>query len=67
MLRGVPAGLRDDVRANVASRREFRAMHTTLSDTLPAWRIVAPAPAEAAADSQGTAEGGRRHRRRQAQ
>ncbi|QIG42693.1 transglycosylase SLT domain-containing protein [Nocardioides anomalus] len=46
VLRGVPAELRDDVRANVASRREFRAMHTTLSDTLPAWRIVAPSPAE---------------------
>jgi membrane-bound lytic murein transglycosylase B len=45
VLRGVPAELRDDVRANVASRREFRAMHTTLSDTLPAWRIVEPAPA----------------------
>src|SRR5690606_25350337 len=31
---------------NVAARIEFRGMHTTLSDTLPAWRIVAPAPAE---------------------
>jgi membrane-bound lytic murein transglycosylase B len=34
------------VRHNVAARREFRSMHYTLSDTLPAWRIVAPAPAK---------------------
>jgi membrane-bound lytic murein transglycosylase B len=47
VLGGVPSRLRALVRDNVASRREFRAMHTALSDTLPAWRIVAPAPAEA--------------------
>ncbi len=46
VLAGVPRSLRADVRANVASRREFRSMHTTLADTLPAWRIVDPAPAE---------------------
>jgi soluble lytic murein transglycosylase-like protein len=46
VLSGVPRVLRSVVRDNVASRREFRAMHTHLSDTLPAWRIVAPAPAE---------------------
>jgi membrane-bound lytic murein transglycosylase B len=46
VLAGVPRSLRRVVRANVASRREFRAMHGVLSDTLPAWRIVAPAPAE---------------------
>lgn len=34
------------VRRNVAARREFRSMHSTLSDTLPAWRIVKPEPAE---------------------
>ena len=45
VLTGVPAKLRSVVRANVASRREFRAMHSVLSDQLPAWRIVAPAPA----------------------
>ena len=43
---GLPRSLRGVVRDNVASRREFRAMHRELSDTLPAWRIVAPAPAE---------------------
>ena len=35
--------------ANVAARREFRSMHpianADLADELPAWRIVAPAPA----------------------
>ncbi len=46
VLAGVPPSLRGVVRANVASRREFRAMHTDLADTLPAWRIVAPAAAE---------------------
>ncbi len=43
---GLPRSLRSVVRDNVASRREFRAMHTVLADTLPAWRIEAPAPAE---------------------
>lgn len=46
VLAGAPGQLRGVVRANVASRREFRAMHSVLSDELPAWRIVAPAPAE---------------------
>ena len=43
----VPPRFRSRVRLNVASRREFRSMHYTLSDTLPAWRIVEPAPARA--------------------
>jgi hypothetical protein len=43
---GLPRSLRTVVRDNVASRREFRAMHHVLSDTLPAWRIVPPAPAD---------------------
>ena len=46
VLAGVPRTLRGVVRDNVASRREFRAMHSDLSGTLPAWRIVPPAPAE---------------------
>ena len=46
VLAGVPRSMRSVVRDNVASRREFRAMHSVLADTLPAWRIVAPAPAE---------------------
>ncbi len=47
VLAGAAAGrCASVVRDNVASRREFRAMHSVLADTLPAWRIVAPAPAE---------------------
>ena len=42
---GLPSRLVSIVRANVEVRREFRSMHTTLSDHLPAWRIVPPAPA----------------------
>ena len=45
VLRGVPERLVPVVTANVASRREFRSMHDDLSPTLPAWRIVRPAPA----------------------
>ncbi len=41
----LPRALRRVVADNVASRREFRSMHSTLSRTLPAWRIVRPAPA----------------------
>ncbi|WP_323792865.1 lytic transglycosylase domain-containing protein, partial [Nocardioides sp.] len=46
VLASVPKDLRRAVRLNVASRREFRSMHSTLSDTLPAWRIVRPEPAD---------------------
>ncbi len=45
VLRAVPDRLVPVVTANVAARREFRSMHQTLSTTLPAWRIVRPAPA----------------------
>ena len=45
VLAAVPRSLRGAVSDNVAARREFRAMHLALSDTLPAWRIVRPAPA----------------------
>lgn len=45
VLAALPRRLHRVVRLNVASRREFRSMHDTLSDTLPAWRIVEPAPA----------------------
>ena len=42
-------GNRAWVRTNVAARRELRSMHpgssADLADELPAWRIVAPAPA----------------------
>jgi hypothetical protein len=45
----LPRGLVGVVRDNVAARRAFRSMHpqatSDLSDELPAWRIVRPAPA----------------------
>jgi membrane-bound lytic murein transglycosylase B len=44
VLAAVPAELHDVVAHHAAARREFRAMHRTLSTTLPAWRIVPPAP-----------------------
>lgn len=43
--RALPAPVWRLAAANIASRREFRSMHSTLSRTLPAWRIVRPAPA----------------------
>lgn len=48
VFRALPRDLRPVVRANIASRREFRAMHPSLprnlATELPAWRIVEPAP-----------------------
>ena len=43
----LPKRLHRVVELNVGARRRLRSMHptSTLSDTLPAWRIVAPAPA----------------------
>lgn len=46
VLASVPVGLHQAVTQNAAARREFRAMHRTLSSNLPAWRIVAPEPLE---------------------
>lgn len=40
----LPRWLRASVRAHVTARRDFRSMHEDLARTLPAWRIVAPAP-----------------------
>jgi membrane-bound lytic murein transglycosylase B len=44
VLAAVPEGLRGVVERNAAARREFRAMHTRLPATMPAWRIVEPVP-----------------------
>ncbi|GAB3264857.1 lytic transglycosylase domain-containing protein [Nocardioides dilutus] len=52
----LPPRLHSVVRDNVAARREFRSMHTTLSRTLPAWRIVEPEPAEELMRFYGDAE-----------
>ena len=49
MLQRLPRKFRDQARSNVEARLAFRSMHPTspseLADELPAWRIVAPAPA----------------------
>ena len=44
VLAGLPPELHVTVARHAAARREFRAMHRTLATTLPAWRIVPPAP-----------------------
>jgi membrane-bound lytic murein transglycosylase B len=46
VLAALPPELHGAVTINAAARREFRGMHTVLSENLPAWRIVEPAPAE---------------------
>ena len=46
VLARLPPELRRPAELNAAARREFRGMHRTLSPTLPAWRIVAPEPAD---------------------
>lgn len=46
VLAETPEDLRATVTANAEARRQFRSMHSKLSDTLPAWRIVDPPPAE---------------------
>ena len=46
VIAAMPAHLHATVNNNLAARREFRNMHSKLSDTLPAWRIVDPPPAE---------------------
>lgn len=44
-LAAVPPRYRGTVRDHLVARQSFRSMHTTLSRTLPSWRIVRPAPA----------------------
>ncbi len=46
VLATTPPELQLTVRNNAEARRQFRSMHTKLSDTLPAWHIVDPAPAD---------------------
>jgi hypothetical protein len=41
---GLPARYRADLTAHVTARRSLRSVTTTLSDELPAWEIVEPAP-----------------------
>jgi membrane-bound lytic murein transglycosylase B len=44
VLANIPEDLRVQTQMHLAARREFRAMHSRLSTTLPAWRIVPPEP-----------------------
>ena len=46
VLAATPAHLHWAVQHNATARREFRAMHKTLSPTLPPWRIIPPDPAD---------------------
>lgn len=46
VLANTPEDLKHSVASNAAARREFRSMHSKLSDSLPAWRIVEPPPAD---------------------
>jgi hypothetical protein len=46
VLAALPPGLRPVVTANVTAGEKLRAMITKPRETLPAWRIVPPAPAE---------------------
>jgi len=46
LLAAVPEDRVVAVTDHLAARRAFLSMRTKLSDTLPAWRIVAPAPKE---------------------
>jgi len=46
VIAALPEAYRHAAWANAAARREFRSMHSKLGDSLPAWRIVDPEPAE---------------------
>lgn len=46
VLSALPEEMHTAATLNAAARREFRGMHTQLSDSLPAWRIVTPTPVD---------------------
>jgi hypothetical protein len=46
VLARVPAELHETVALHAGARREFMAMHSRLPDTMPAWRIIDPEPAD---------------------
>jgi membrane-bound lytic murein transglycosylase B len=56
VLARTPDDLDDVVGRHLAARREFRALHTRLGETLPAWRIVDPLPADELLTIYGEAE-----------
>jgi membrane-bound lytic murein transglycosylase B len=56
VLAALPADLRRIAELHAAARREFRGMHSKLSPTLPAWRIVRPEPSDVLLDAYRDAE-----------
>ena len=46
VLAALPAELQGAVQSHAAARREFRALARGPADTMPAWRIAPPAPAD---------------------
>lgn len=52
----VPDDVRPAVDANLGAARALRSMHRRFADTLPAWRIVEPPPAEVLRGLYGRAE-----------
>jgi membrane-bound lytic murein transglycosylase B len=52
----LPAELRRVAELHAGARREFRGMHSRLSSTLPAWRIVRPEPSDELLDAYKDAE-----------
>jgi hypothetical protein len=46
VLAALPPGLAPVAQSHAAARREFRALLRAPAPTMPAWRIVAPAPAD---------------------
>ena len=56
VLAALPKPLQRVAELHAAARREFRGMHSRLSSTLPAWRIVRPEPVEVLLEAYRDAE-----------
>ena len=56
VLAALPTDLRRVAELHAGARREFRGMHSQLSTTLPAWRIVSPEPMDVLLDAYKDAE-----------
>lgn len=52
----VPPELQDAVRLNLEARRELRLLVATVRDTVPAWRIIDPPPADVLVSAYQAAE-----------
>ncbi|HZA86637.1 MAG TPA: lytic transglycosylase domain-containing protein [Acidimicrobiales bacterium] len=56
VLARVPPELQDTVSLNLEARRELRQLVTTVRDTVPAWRIIDPPPADVLISAYRVAE-----------